>query len=468
LRRWLVLDDRFTDQLLAQTAVAMVDESIEVVLCSHGSEVMDALREKDIEVCLLDYYLKGKATSRQIITAIRNTHPSTKTIILSGMSHSDSGLFRLGADAVAVKTGSAHSLSVELKRALLDAERNRQQRILRTRVQEPYVLPSERHRLGHILRLNSGNLMVCGHAGMGKSSVGLMLAERLRERNPGSHGDPLQIVSLKEMNTSGPAAFEQASHELFFGSSDTPGSLERFRESVHFVDDAHLLPQSVQDRLVEVYRNGGLRRRDGYILRSDRLRMVFAASREFEDNITPAFRSTVVGQFVTLPEFKDYLAALGDVVRYLVRREARRRGVVAMCVERGFLGALREELDGYTHAVSLRSLARGIELGVEAAVANSCDALTKFDVKGFRHALLDSGSALIAEGDRSISVPQGLNANLMKDFVRHMMGRSYKENCQLLFGILYDGHMKAYGGNKTAAARAMKVSMKKFYEGVCH
>lgn len=464
MRRWLILDDKYTDQLMAQSAISLIDDAIEVDICTYGSEVLDALKKKTYEVCLLDYYLKGRATSRAVISEIRSRHPSAKTILLSGRSHSDSSLFRLGADAVAMKTGSVSSLTTELKRALLEAENNRRQRVLRSRIQEPYVLLENRHALGQMFRLNRGNFLVLGGSGMGKSSVGLLLAERCRERNFASHGDPMQLVSLRDMRTTSGTRFEAMCHSYFFGNGEAEGALERFRESIFFVDDAHLLPMSVQERLIELYRSGGIRRLNGSVLRADRLRIIWTAEAAFEDNFCTGFRSNVITNVISLPAMRDYWPHLSDLIRHLVRRESRRRGAEEFYLQKGFLTAIKQEMAGHLHAITIRSLTRALEHGIESALAAKSDSMSKFDVEGFRHLLVENGSSQRSEGDRALTVPGGVDANRVKDFMNHLLERSYKDSCQLLFGILYDAHMRAFDGNKSATARAMKVSMKKFYE----
>jgi DNA-binding NtrC family response regulator len=466
--KWLVLDDNDIDRRRTITAVSQIDPTIEAIGVESGHAALEKLKSGDFSVCVLDFYLRGKATCRHVHNEIRAAYPEIVTLIASGLADRKSEVHQLGADGVVPKLMSIKDFSMALRTSYLSGRKRHQTRISSTGNLTPYLSAVTRKVIGSALHRNKGNLLIVSPPGMGRTSLARVLARRLRDRNQATHGEEVRILSLAE-HVSEPV---EALDELIFGTMPgsegqpgTKGVLEDSRESILIVDDLHLLPQALQQKLKTVFeRQWFASSLDGKSLRTSRLRIVFTCDATQEGRLIQGLTAPLVDSRITLQCLRSMTSDLPDVIDFWMEREFRKRKQLRFKSDRDFKSALLQAVNKHIDRVSMRSLARTIESAVELATAQQRNFVTKYDLGSLDFLYEARVSSSRDDGSTMVEIPAHLPADAIRQLVEGLTERSYDETCDLVFRILFETHSELNSGNLKRTAVAMGISEKTFYK----
>ena len=369
--RWLLLDDKRTDRLRVEYALAASVE-VDLVPAATAKEVFEILETDHVSLCLLDFYL-AKGTSEALIAHIRNRFPHMPIIVVSGEAGKDGPIYRAGADAVVPKSSDMSAFALGLQNAIHHARSMRDFDRLRIRWHQPWLGDGLKIEFKKTALRVSGNVLIVSAPGMGRTSLARALANRIRIAQPDLYGRHVRSIACCALDPTDAAAFDKA---LFGAPAAKEGTLIHrgllvgAEGAVLVVDDAHLLPESVQRRLKALFERGSITGNSGHRIDASRLRIIFTTLSDTEKSgaFVSGFLQTAIASRIRLPTFALLARQKRKILSFWLKRKATGGEKIRVRADAEFVRELFAAVERAPHRVSMRSFAKTVEEAIAHAV----------------------------------------------------------------------------------------------------
>jgi DNA-binding NtrC family response regulator len=461
--KWLILDDSASDRRRLATALADLEAQVELIQAATVAESQDILAKDSISLCLFDFFLRGTTTER-LIANIRASHPEIPIVVVSGQAGSEKRIYNAGADSVVPKVLDARAFATMVKSAVLHAKELRHMKAGRVQFRRIYLSPEVTTRFRQILRRGTGNVLITSPAGMGRTDVARSLAERIRSRSPQSHGR--EVMTLACTNPESPLTFD----ELLFGKPKDGrlphrGLLEAAQDAVLVIDDAHLLPEEVQERMKALFKQGHGISNTGATITTSRLRIVFTAlDNKDACGSVQGFMQNCIAFFIEIPAFSRILDEKKAIVEFAFKRASRKHRQKVKA-DRGLLRTLCRAIDHASHRVTMRSIVRTVEDAVARANEDGRTLVVESDLGNLEflyEAELQTEPTEISQ--LTMASDDKIGAEPWHELYHAARNNSFEEATDLLRKMMVEYAMIKHKGNKTKVAAQLNVARQHLYK----
>jgi DNA-binding NtrC family response regulator len=295
----LIADD---DAVLCHLIKAQLNtEEFETSAINSGMEILNALREEDFDVVLLDINLPD-VSGLEILQTIKTFNDAPEVIMLTAYSTLKTGIesMRLGAFDYLTKPALPELIEQLIRRAyeknslvkqnqrLKAVVRQQNEAIIQIPIHQSEVMKKIFSQAEMVAKIDT-TLLITGESGTGKD----VLARWIHSQSP--RGD-LPIVSIncgalpENLFESEFFGYEKGS---FTGASNQKiGLIEAADSSTIFLDEIGEMPLSMQVKLLHFLENGSFRRLGATRDKQADVRVIAATNRPLEEDIQEGkFRS---------------------------------------------------------------------------------------------------------------------------------------------------------------------------------
>jgi DNA-binding NtrC family response regulator len=375
----LIVDDEYT--LRESCASLLRQEGYKVSVCANGSEALELIRRRNVDIALIDIYMEG-LSGLEVLAGCLEFKPDMLAIMMTGNPSVESSVTALSAGAwdYLPKPFSATHLQILIGRAAHTVLRARD----RANDTEP---PAFQHfhsdnlaligrspalmqviELARKVAATDASVFLTGESGTGKEMIAQFIHQNSRRSNR-----PMVAVNCAALPET-LLESEMFGHVkgAFTGAvRDKPGLLEMANNGTFLLDELTEMPQTIQAKLLRVIQDGVVRRVGSETTDSVvNVRFIAATNRDPRDATEEGtlrkdlfYRLSVVP--IRLPALRDRpedIAPLAE--QFLVRYWKRHRGskapvpvfskVALRSLEaRPWRGNVRELQNAIEHAVVL-------------------------------------------------------------------------------------------------------------------
>jgi DNA-binding NtrC family response regulator len=410
----LIVDDEYT--LRESCASLLRQEGYKVSVCENGTEAIDLMRRKQVDVSLIDLFMEG-LSGIEVLAGCLEAKPDTLAIIMTGNPSVESSVMALGAGAwdYLPKPFSATHLQILVGRAAHTVLRNREQ------AQAPEVLTLPRGHsekvpllgqspsflevieLARKVAATDASVFITGESGTGKEMIAQFIHQHSRRATR-----PMVAVNCAALPET-LLESEMFGHVkgAFTGAiRDKPGLLEVANGSTFFLDELTEMPLTLQAKLLRVVQDGVVRRVGSETTDSVvNVRFISATNRDVHSAVDGGglrkdlfYRLSVVP--IHLPSLRERPEDIGILAEmFLIRYWKRHRGTRAASPKltkaairtlesRPWRGNVRELQNAIEHAVVLIDPGSEIQpedIPVIDAASPSPSPVTGFDPAGEKY-----------------------------------------------------------------------------------
>jgi DNA-binding NtrC family response regulator len=366
MKNILALDD---DKGTLESIKAIFWKSHTIEGVTSIADARKALEEKQFDLCFLDIHLFGE-NGMEFLKELRNVYPDIPVVMISGIIETETcaEAIHLGAvdfivkpfNIADVRTIAERALSAAVIRRQLEARRRD---ALNEGSPQPLLgeSPAVRGVVDSVRRLAGSDqaALVCGERGSGVLSVARMLHD-LSDRSSGPF-ITLQCSSLPDALVKE----EIFGREGVVDSSNALsklGRLELASAGTLFLEDAHCLPKTEQERLVQFIKNGTFKRSaNGAEIRSE-VRIIIGApagsmERYLDGRNGCQLHCAIADNSVSLPPLRDRREDI-PLLAYSYLNHFRMRGNAEIS---SIASDAMELLRGYSWPGNVKELANVIE-----------------------------------------------------------------------------------------------------------
>ncbi len=369
---WIVDDDQSIRFVLEK---ALAREEFAVRSFTNPRDVLAALDEDEPQVLVSDIRMPG-GSGIELLSKVRETHPSLPVIIMTAYSDLDSAVsaFQGGAFEYLPKPFDVPK-AVELIRRAVDESLREEVRDEKA-AQMPEMLgqaPAMQDVFRAIGRLSQSivTVLITGESGSGKELV----ANALHKHSPRASGPFVAINTAaipKDLLES-----ELFGHErgAFTGAQTTRrGRFEQADGGTLFLDEIGDMPFDLQTRLLRVLSDGQFYRVGGHNPMRANVRVIAATHQNLEDRVKQgAFREDLFHRLnvirLRLPALRERREDVPALARFFLQKSAKELGVeakritetaVARLMAFDFPGNVRQ-LENICHWLTVMAPAQTIE-----------------------------------------------------------------------------------------------------------
>ncbi len=385
----LIVDDEYT--LRESCASLLRQEGYKVSVCSNGSEALELIRRRSVDIALIDIYMEG-LSGLEVLAGCLELKPDMLAIMMTGNPSVESSVTALSAGAwdYLPKPFSATHLQILIGRAahtvLIARERayHTEEPAFQHVHSEKMVLIGRSPAFMQVIELarkvagTDASVFLTGESGTGKEMIAQFIHQNSRRANR-----PMVAVNCAALPET-LLESEMFGHVkgAFTGAvRDKPGLLEMANNGTFLLDELTEMPQTIQAKLLRVIQDGVVRRVGSETTDSVvNVRFIAATNRDWRDATEEGslrkdlfYRLSVVPiRLPALRERPEDIAPLAE--QFLVRYWKRHRGSKApvptfsktalrSLEARPWRGNVRELQNAIEHAVVL--LEPGVEIQAE-------------------------------------------------------------------------------------------------------
>ncbi len=264
----LIVDDEYT--LRESCASLLRQEGYKVSVCSDGSEALDLVRRRNVDIALIDIYMDG-LSGLDVLAACLELKADMLAIMMTGNPSVESSVTALSAGAwdYLPKPFSATHLQILIGRAAHTVLLSRG----RTEASEPALfqaVPSEKMmligrspalmqviELARKVAATDASVFLTGESGTGKEMIAQFIHRNSRRSNR-----PMVAVNCAALPET-LLESEMFGHVkgAFTGAvRDKPGLLETANSGTFLLDELTEMPLTIQAKLLRVVQDGVVRR----------------------------------------------------------------------------------------------------------------------------------------------------------------------------------------------------------------
>ncbi len=370
---WIVDDDQSIRFVLEK---ALARENLEVRSFTNARDVLTALAQDAPQVLVSDIRMPG-GSGIDLLTQIKQSHPSLLVIIMTAYSDLDSAVssFQGGAFEYLPKPFDV-SKAVELIRRALDEALREEVREERP-AQVPEILgqaPAMQDVFRAIGRLSQSlvTVLITGESGSGKELV----ASALHKHSPRAHGPFVAINTAaipKDLLES-----ELFGHErgAFTGAQTMRrGRFEQADGGTLFLDEIGDMPFDLQTRLLRVLSDGQFYRVGGHQPMRSTVRVIAATHQHLEDRVRQGvFREDLFHRLnvirLRLPALRERCEDIPALTRFFLQKSAKTLGVEAKRITDAALDKMMQfdfpgnvrQLENTCHWITVMAPAQMVEV----------------------------------------------------------------------------------------------------------
>lgn len=412
----------------------------EVTVCPDGFTAVAALERNSYDCLLVDLDMPGMS-GIQVIAKMRELSPDADAIVLTGKSSFETAIAALRQGAFDYLTKPCRLVELE---AILDRVATKREMWCKFRALEKQLerVEGPRHLVGTGPRMEAvrrlirkvapteSTVLILGETGTGKELV----ARAIHEQSPRAD-KPLVAINCGALPES-LIESELFGHRrgAFTGADDhRTGLFEVAHGGTLFLDEIGELPKSMQAKLLRVLESGEIRRVGDNESRQVDVRIVCATHRNIEEMVVAGdFREDLMFRINTfeiiLPALRERLGDIPDLAAHLYRRFQAGIPAAAQC----FTTEALELLQAYDWPGNVRELANVIE-----------------------HATILCDRPPISVEH----LPQRLAARAHR---RHWRPIGPMTLAEVEWHVVHEA-LERNGGNKSAAAEELGISLKTLY-----
>ncbi len=438
-RKVLVAEDE--EGLREVMSIVFRGEGYDVTAAGRGDEALETALAERFDLVVTDVRLPG-LSGIELLERVRQKHPETVFIVISAY-----GTVELAVEAM--KKGAFHFLPKPFgKDALLEVVR---------KAQEHYSLIEENRQLRKKLS-DSQHTEIIGKS-QGMERVRALMAKIAPYRTTvlitGESGTGKELVARQIHALSGRegpfvavncAAIprELLESELFGhvkgaftgADRDQPGLFRQAHGGTLFLDEIGELPLDLQVKLLRVLQENAVRPVGGGSEMPVDVRVMAATSRDLEKEVAEGrFRSDLYYRLnvvpVKIPPLRERREDIPLLVQHFIRRATELMGVPS----RKFSRAAVEVLMSYDWPGNVRELENVVE---QVLILASGDEVPPEDLPDRLYRRMHQGDGDFLPGD----------------------DLSIKRTCRRVESVLIRRALERTGGNKSAAARILEISVK--------
>ena len=435
----LVVDDE--ELIRWSLAEELSAAGYEAITCGSVEEGRQAAKRIDPELIVLDIRLPD-GSGTDLLTEFRASDPDVPIVMITGHGNVQTAVevTRLGATAYIPKPFDLQEMMLVVDRALGDARRQRELRVLRersSRIGYEEIIgdsPAMRRVFDLLHRLEDADaptVLILGESGTGKDLVARAIHRRSRRAD-----EPFLEIDCTGLSD------ELIQSELFghergsFTDAKVRklGLFEVAARGTIFLDEIGELSMVTQSKLLRALENRRFKRVGGTVDIDLKARIIAATNRDLSAEVAEGrFRKDLYYRLnvipVDVPPLKDRVGDIPMLVDHIVRRLARDLGRPVNRVE----PAAMKRLDSYEWPGNVRELRNVLE---RAVILCRTEAITTTDIPP---EVGVGGAATWSHGEGRFMLPeQGIDlAGLERDLVLQALERS--------------------GGNQSEAARLLGI-----------
>lgn len=467
--KWLLLDDSANDRRRVMMALSFAENDAEIFASATVTEALELLEKYSFDLALLDFYLRGNTTSERLIAEIRNRFPALPIVVVSGATGQSKRIYNAGADSITPKLNETAAFTTALRNGIMHAKALRHSKTVRIHLRKTYISPQISAAFRQILENKSGNAVIEGASGMGRTDLARELAERLRKRYPDSHGREVLTVGCAEMTNTSSISAER----LLFGAHDKTanldhGLLKAAEEAILVIDDVHLLSRDLQERLKQLFEKGYGKTDSGVAISASKLRIVFTVESSRYSNLVAGFVHACAAFQIRIPSFASMLPEKREIVEFWFSRAAKERKQRRLRPTKGMMKALFRAINSAPNRVTLRSLVKTIESAIDRAREDSRVLVTESDLVDLAFIYeVDAEQVAPFQGE-TFSLPSDdkIGVAAWKEIYFAARNGTMEEATALLKKVMIDYAMITYDNNKTRVAKQLGISRQHLYKPV--
>ncbi len=249
-----------------------------------------------------------------------------------------------------------------------------------------------------------------------------------------------------------------------FGTTDgAPGMLATAQDGVFIIEDAHLLPLAVQEKLKFFVSRRKAKSNSGKILSATRTRLILTALPSFgtQEFIT-GFEKVVAQFIITLPRFEEMLGEARQLVEFLFARAVNRRPLKP---ERGLVREIVDRISAGGEHVTLRSLVLAIETATNRAADEGRQAILRSDFGAFED-LYDTNVSLTPKDMRELVLASDdkIGVAPWRQLYEVIRTGSFADAEDVVRKMMVEYATIRYRGNKTKVAAQLGVARQHLYK----
>lgn len=297
----IVDDERDIRELMADI---LRDEGFAVRLASQSDECLEAIKDQEPGLVILDIWLKDSAMDGiDILKHLKKSHKDVPVVIISGHGNIEIAVaaIKQGAYDFIEKPFNINQLLVVIRRAMEAAQLRRENKNLRTRDPRPGELIGDSvafrnmvQMLERVTRAN-GRVLLTGPSGSGKD----VAASYIYKQSPRSDS-PFVTVSCATI-------LADQMEEVLFGRETPehgiiPGLLEQANGGVIYFDEVADMPLATQSKILRVLVDPRFTRVGGTTQISVDLRVISSTSKHLPTEIEAGrFRQELFSRLNVVP-----------------------------------------------------------------------------------------------------------------------------------------------------------------------
>ncbi|OPY72406.1 MAG: Transcriptional regulatory protein ZraR [Syntrophorhabdus sp. PtaU1.Bin002] len=443
--RVLIVDDEV--QLAEAFRKQLTKEGMEVFTASRAKEALAFLKNKTIDVCVLDIKLPD-LDGVELLVKLKRMEPTLEVIMLTGYASVDTAIrsMKLGAYDYLTKPCKMSELSAVIAKAY-EKKSLKEQNILlgehlqRIGVHDKFIGEGKETKkvksLVSLVAPSTTPILITGETGTGKELVARAIHDAsLRAKDPfvAINSSALQETMLE-------SELFGYKKGAFTGAQDNkPGLLEIANKGTFFVDEVGDMSLSIQAKLLRVLESGTfMKLGDTKETRVD-TRFVFATNKDLKDEIEKGrFRKDLffrINAFtITLPPLREKREDIPLLANYFVDK------FIRGTMKKRFSQAAMDLLMGYNWPGNVRELANVVERSV---LLSGCR--EEIIVDDFPEGMLGDEPPVIHAAEIKPMRTAASLADLETEHIKKVL--------------------QSVGGNKAKAARLLGISRKKLYSRI--
>lgn len=461
--QWLIVDDSATDRRRMLSALTALYPDVKLITASTVAEAQDILSRRVVDLCLLDFFLRGTTTER-LIRSLRSQSPEVPIVVVSGQAGSQKRIYNAGADAIVPKIIDSESFHLVIKSATLHAREIRRIKASKIQLRRIYMTAELTAQFHKIIDGSESHILITSPEGMGRTDVARSLAERLQNNTVGLTTCEVMTVKCSDPETI--LNFE----DLFFGKGKGAqyahkGLLEIQQDRILIIDDVHCLPEQLLQSLRDfLAKKTGLKSISTH-LPEPRLRVIFTAKSEQQtQNVVEQSLGRVISHRIKLPEFESLFPELKKVLAFFIQRASDQMRC-KMKADRGFLRVLTKAIETQTIGVTLRSIARTIEDAMSKALEDGRSILLESDLGNLEY-LIEAlpNQRTINQLTFALYAGDVVGVKAWQKLYEAAREKSFDEATKILRIIMVEYAMCKHRGNKTKVAAQLNVARQHLYK----
>lgn len=386
----LIVDDEYT--LRESCASLLRQEGYKVTVCANGTDALDVVRRRPVDIALIDVYMEG-LSGLEVLAGCLELNPETLAIMMTGNPSVESSVTALSAGAwdYLPKPFSATHLQILMGRASHTVMLARERALQTERPSREHIYSTDKMtmigrspaivqviELARRVAVTDASVFLTGESGTGKEMIAQFIHQHSRRASR-----PMVAVNCAALPET-LLESEMFGHVkgAFTGAvRDKPGLLEMANHGTFLLDELTEMPLTIQAKLLRVIQDGVVRRVGSETTDSVvSVRFIAATNRDSREATEEGtlrkdlfYRLSVVPiRLPALRERPEDIAPLAE--QFLVRYWKRHRGTktavprfgkpaLRSLEERPWRGNVRELQNAIEHAVVL--LDPGVEIQPE-------------------------------------------------------------------------------------------------------